>query len=41
MAKGILTTYNGHELIVSFEGYSHDELRELIENKTRVYWQMV
>lgn len=33
IAKGILTTYNGHELIVSFEGYSHDELRELLENK--------
>ena len=33
IAKGILTTYNGHELIVSFEGYSHDELREILENK--------
>ena len=33
IAKGILTTYNGHELTVSFEGYSHDELREILENK--------
>lgn len=33
IAKGILSEYNGHEITVSFEGYSHEELKEVLENK--------
>lgn len=33
IAKGILTKYNGHKHTVSFSGYSHEELREMLENK--------
>lgn len=33
MAKGILTEYEGHQHTVSFQGYSHEELREILENK--------
>ena len=33
IAKGILTEYEGHQHTVSFQGYSHEELREILENK--------
>ena len=33
MAKGILTEYEGHQHTVSFQGYSHEELKELLQNK--------
>jgi len=33
IAKGILTEYEGHQHIVSFQGFSHEELRELLANK--------
>lgn len=33
MASGILTLYQGNEIKVSFEGYSHEELREILQNK--------
>lgn len=33
IAKGILTEYEGHQHTVSFQGYSHEELREMLENK--------
>lgn len=33
IAKGIKTEYNGYEHTVSFEGYSHEELKEILQNK--------
>ncbi len=33
IASGILSEYDGHSIKVSFEGYSHDELREILANK--------
>lgn len=35
IASGILSEYESHEIKVSFEGYSHDELREILENKDK------
>lgn len=33
IASGIDAMYNGHKINVSFSGYSHDELRDILENK--------
>lgn len=33
ISKGILTEYEGHQHTVSFQGFSHEELRELLTNK--------
>lgn len=39
MASGILSEYEGHEIKVSFEGYSHEELKEILENKEQYIGQ--
>lgn len=39
IAKGILTEYEGHQLTVSFSGYSHEELKEMLENKEQYIGQ--
>lgn len=33
VASGILSEYEGHQIKVSFEGYSHEELKEILRNK--------
>lgn len=35
MASGIDSLYEGHPINVSFEGYSHEELRDILENKDK------
>ncbi|WP_428743173.1 hypothetical protein [Tenacibaculum sp.] len=39
MASGILSEYEGHSIKVSFEGYSHEELREILANKEQYIGQ--
>lgn len=39
IASGISAEYEGHPIKVSFEGYSHEELAEILENKNQYIGQ--
>jgi len=39
IASGILSEFEGHKITVSFDGYDHDELRELLANKDKYVGQ--